>query len=154
MDDLYGEKTASRFLSKVKKGESGCWLWTSTLNNKGYARLFVNRRPILMHRWAYIFYKGPIPEGLELDHLCRVPHCVNPDHLEPVTHRENNLRGNTLPGIHARKTHCPEGHPYNEENTYRRPGKASRECRICKTKHTIESNRRMQALREAGGQIA
>ncbi len=154
MVNLYGIKTLTRFLSKVSKCENGCWIWTSTLNNKGYARLFVNRKPILMHRWAYVFYKGTIPKGTELDHLCRVPRCVNPDHLEPVTHRENILRGNAPAAIHARVTHCPEGHPYSEANTYIRKKNGSRNCRICKTKRTIASNRRMQALRKAEGQIA
>lgn len=78
------------------------------------------------YRFAYEFLVGPIPDGLELDHLCRVRLCVNPAHLEPVTHAENNKRAGVA------KTHCKWGHPYNEANTYRRrdrPG--NRQCRVC-----------------------
>jgi hypothetical protein len=73
---------------------------------------------------------GAVPEGLELDHLCRVRGCVNPKHLEPVTHRENLMRGESWSAVNARKTHCPEGHPYDETNTYI-DGKGRRRCREC-----------------------
>ncbi|MFI2348057.1 HNH endonuclease [Streptomyces sp. NPDC019443] len=72
-----------------------------------------------------------MPEGTELDHLCRVRACVRADHLEAVTHRENTLRGDTIPARRAIKTHCLRGHPYNTENTYRSP-KNHRSCRSCR----------------------
>lgn len=150
----YADKYTARFLERVEVDDNGCWLWTCTLNNRGYARMGMYKRLVLMHRWAYLLFIGPIPQDLELDHLCSTPRCVNPDHLEPVTHEVNNSRGNSISANHARKTHCPQGHLYSEENTYSRPSKLSRECRICKTKHTIASNRRMQSLRKMEGKIA
>lgn len=85
-----------RFWSKVNKTDS-CWIWTATLYDSGYGRFRYNNKWNKAHRIAYNFLVGEIPEGLELDHLCRVRCCVNPDHLEPVTHRENMVRGaNTL----------------------------------------------------------
>ena len=72
---------------------SGCWLWVNGLTNKGYARASFNGETSYVHRWTYQYYKGQIPKKLSLDHLCRVPSCVNPSHLEPVTHRINVLRG-------------------------------------------------------------
>ena len=117
-----------RFWAKVQKTEE-CWLWTAS-TIRGYGQLHLTTQPkkrmILAHRFAYELLVGPIPEGLELDHLCRQPLCVNPAHLEPVMHGENVRRG--LSGILT--THCPKGHPYSDENTYY-DGK-SRECRICR----------------------
>lgn len=116
--------------------ESGapCWLWTGPLNDQGYGRYFPNAespRPIRAHRAAYEFFVGPIPEGLELDHLCRVRHCVNPEHVEPVTHAENVRRGAAGNNKRA-KTHCPQGHPYSGDNLYLYPGpRVHRGCRAC-----------------------
>jgi len=83
------------------------------------------------HRISYELLKGDIPEGLDLDHLCRNRGCVNPDHLEPVTRKENLLRGNTIPAKHARKTHCPQGHEYTKGNTFISKS-GSRHCRKCR----------------------
>lgn len=102
--------------------------------------------PRFAHRLAYEFSKGLIPEGKTLDHLCRVRHCVNPDHLEPVSRGENVLRGVSPSAINARKTHCSKGHDYNEENTkYLRRG--NRRCRICHR----QSEARRQKLLKSGG---
>lgn len=118
---------AERFWSKVDKTDT-CWLWTAALV-KGYGRFTSDVRQMGAHRWSYEALVGPIPEGLTLDHLCRNPRCVNPDHLEPVTQRENVAR---IP----RKTHCPQGHPFTAENTYVRtmPREDLRpvyQCRTC-----------------------
>lgn len=106
-----------------------CWTWTAQINNQGYAVLGVASRPAAAHRFAYQLLVGPIPEGLHLDHLCRNRGCVNPSHLEPVTCRENLLRGNTHAAMNVAKTHCPHGHEYTTENTGTYKG--SRYCRTC-----------------------
>lgn len=108
----------------------GCWEWTKTVNNAGYGQISVNGRQEMTHRVAYVLWVGPIPDGMQLDHLCRNRPCCNPAHLEPVTPRENYLRGESVCAQNARKTHCPRGHEYDEANTY--VDKAgSRNCRAC-----------------------
>lgn len=114
-----------RFWAKVDKTET-CWLWTAGLNRHGYGQFKLNGRTRTAHRLAYEWLVGEIPEGLHLDHLCRVRHCVNPDHLEPVTCRVNLLRGETLQARNAAKTHCPQGHPYDRLRAGRRV------CSICR----------------------
>ena len=117
--------------------ERGCWIWQGRPMNAGYGQLGVTRdgktRTILAHRASYETFVGPIPDGRQLDHLCRVRLCVNPSHLEPVTPRQNIHRSPIAPAaINARKTHCPKGHPYTPENTYfNGPRKTWRLCRTC-----------------------
>lgn len=121
----------SRFWSKVDKTDT-CWLWTGAKIPKGYGRFWDGRRCAYAHRFAYELLVAPIPDGLSIDRLCRVPSCVNPAHLEPVTTRENNLRGVGIAAINIGKTHCPQGHPYSAENTYRyKSGPPYRKCRAC-----------------------
>lgn len=112
---------------------TGCWLWDGALNN-GYGHMTVRNKQVGAHRVSYMAFKGPIPKGLDLDHLCRVPCCVNPDHLEPVTRQVNVLRGNT-PKVSAlrmtQKTHCPQGHPYSGDNLAI-DAEGARRCLICK----------------------
>jgi hypothetical protein len=105
-----------------------CWLWTGQINQKGYPRVGVGSRAIGAHRVMYELLVEPIPDGLELDHLCRVRHCVNPDHLEPVTHRENTRRGKPT------RTRCKNGHKFTPENTYIGQWATGpvRLCRTCK----------------------
>lgn len=110
--------------------ESGCWLWERTINSYGYAKFLVNGKQIGVHRFAYITHRGPIPDGLQLDHTCRVRSCVNPWHLEPVTIKENVLRGNGLAAQNKKKTHCKHGHEYAPENTRIRVN-GCRACRTC-----------------------
>lgn len=86
-----------------------CWNWTSG-TNRGYGRINTDNGKQYTHVVVYDFLVGSIPEGLELDHLCRNPRCCNPTHLEPVTHRVNTLRGNGMAALNARKTHCKRGH--------------------------------------------
>lgn len=107
-----------RFWSKVEFTDT-CWLWTANINQNGYGMFqYRTRCAMSVHRLAYRMLVGEIPVGLVIDHLCRVRNCVNPAHMETVTMRENTLRGETLPALNIRKTHCPQGHPYSAENTY------------------------------------
>ena len=116
-----------RFVMKIKVAESGCWEWQNSIT-QGYGKFWNGKKCIRAHRFSYQLYKGCIPKGLEIDHLCRNMRCVNPDHLEAVTHLENCLRGNG--NYKARLTHCPHGHSYDEKNTYTSP-KGERICRTC-----------------------
>jgi hypothetical protein len=108
-----------------------CWLWTASTYPTGYGHSILFRLGYA-HRVSYRLVKGPIPEGMTLDHLCRVPLCVNPDHLEAVTHRVNVLRSPIAQAaINARKTHCIHGHEFSPENTYRFGNGRHRTCRAC-----------------------
>lgn len=112
-----------------------CWLREASLDNHGYAVFnFTSengKRKSKAHQFGYELVWGPIPDGYEPDHLCRVKACCRPSHLESVTHRENMLRGNTIAAKFAAKTHCPQGHPYDEANTYR-TSKGYRQCIACR----------------------
>lgn len=118
-----------RLRARTRTLENGCVVWTASVDRHGYGRIYfggVNRAP---HRVAYELERGPIPDGAQVDHLCKNPLCCNPDHLEAVTPRENTLRSSSLSAVNARKTHCNKGHPFDEANTYRRGGR--RCCRAC-----------------------
>ena len=133
-------KDARRFAHKfVVDSDTGCWEWTAG-KGLGYGQFWVNGKLRNAHRVVYEYLVGPVPEGLELDHLCRNRGCCNPWHLEAVTHAENNLRGIGITAQNAIKTYCPEGHEYTEENTYVHRNK--RYCRECKRKITREAKRR------------
>lgn len=131
------------FWGKVRlPDENGCLIWTAWSNNKGYGTFSRGGKTRYAHRVAYEMLVGPIPEGLELDHLCRVPLCVRPDHLEPVTHAENVRRGNAGKATGAlmkAKTHCKHGHEFTPENTLL-ASTGARACRACR--RIREANRR------------
>jgi hypothetical protein len=118
-----------RFWDKVEK-TSACWLWLAQRNHRGYGRFWIDGALRLAHRVAYGAANGPIPKGLQLDHLCRNRACVRPDHLEPVTSRENTLRGEAAPAVNARKSACDKGHPFTPDNTNVRLN-GDRRCRTC-----------------------
>jgi hypothetical protein len=124
-----------RFESKyTPEPNSGCWLWLGFSDGKGYGRLELMGRPHLAHRVGYELFKGPIPDGLVLDHLCKNPFCVNPDHLEPVTMGENTRRGRSGECSRLRRlaqTHCKLGHPLSGPNLYINPTSGQRVCRTC-----------------------
>lgn len=133
---------SQRFWAKVSDPDAqGCRLWVGYRNEKGYGRFGVDRRLVLAHRFAYEEARGAIPLGLVLDHLCRNPACVTVSHLEAVTSGENTRRGRTG-AAQRERTHCPQGHAYDEENTYvYRDGR--RECRECRRiKHRRMSTER------------
>ena len=122
-----------RFWARVdRSGE--CWLWTGALRN-GYGQVTITSgdgpRTHYAHRIAYEIARGEIPAGMTIDHLCRNLVCVNPDHLEVVTRKENVLRGVGLSARNARKTECKRGHAFTPENTYVQPSNGSRRCRTC-----------------------
>lgn len=122
----------TKLLQKVTPvNPSGCWEWTGPTNPLGYG--LINSGPTgrrSTHRASYAFFVGPIPEGLVLDHLCRNRRCANPAHLEAVTCAENLRRGVGFAATNARKTHCVNGHEFDDKNTiHRRDGRRCRECR-------------------------
>jgi hypothetical protein len=112
--------------SKVAKAD-GCWKWTGSVDRDGYAK-YSGR---MAHRLVYLMTHGSVPIDTELDHLCKVRACVNPDHLEPVPHAENNSRSESPSAVHARQTRCVHGHEFTSENTYKNPNTGKRQCRTC-----------------------
>lgn len=143
-------RVLDRVLASIEKPEEGCWLFLGSLDRDGYGTVGVpglgTRR---VHRIAHAVLIGPIPEGMEIDHLCRVRNCINPSHLEAVTRRVNSLRSESFAAINARKTHCAKGHPYSRENTYLRKG-GGRTCRICNDAAKAKWRARKKAERAAG----
>ncbi len=124
-----------KFLSKIMPcPTTGCWLWTGATSSNGYGNCWHENRYQVAHRAVFGILLGRVPDGLTLDHLCRNRCCVNPLHLDPVTQKENNLRGNSLSAICARRTHCPVGHPLEGEHLYievNKKGVTHRHCRTC-----------------------
>ncbi len=108
--------------------DDGCWNWTGGMTPNGYGKICVT---LGAHRAVYQAHRGPVPEGLYLDHLCRNKRCVNPSHLEPVTPSENQRRARGFIAANMAKTHCPKGHPYSEENTSYQKRKTGRVCKTC-----------------------
>ncbi len=131
-----------RLLDRVSVTLSGCWEWQGAQNGKGYGVFGNGGQQVYVHRFAYEYFKGEIPQTLEIDHLCRNRRCVNPDHLEVVTRQVNQLRGMSVSGQAARKTHCPQGHLYDLFNTrfYKSGGRICRTCdKIRKRREVMES---------------
>jgi len=118
-----------RFWKKIAATEKGCWEFTGSKSN-GYGRVQRNGVKMPSHQFTWLKLVGPIPDGLEMDHLCRNPPCCNPEHLEPVTHRENVLRGESPMAKNARKTRCMKGHELVEGNLVKRQLPA-RVCLTC-----------------------
>lgn len=111
--------------------DGDCWIYTGTLNPEGYGHMSHQNRVQPVHRLAYEALVGPIPQGLHIDHLCRRRSCFNPGHLEPVTVRENLLRGEGPPAVFARRENCDKGHPFDQVNTLVRGDRGGRKCRAC-----------------------
>lgn len=122
---------SERFVTKYEIAPTGCWLWTSVIDGEGYGDFWDGSKNLDAHRWSYEHHVGAVPPGLHLDHLCRVRHCVNPDHLEPVTAGENVLRGVGPSAVNAAKTHCKRGHPFAGRNLKIIATTGERRCREC-----------------------
>jgi hypothetical protein len=156
---LFERDPVKRFWSKVdKNGPGGCWLWTGPQDGHGYGVFYVGgrgARRLRAHRVSYEWAIGPIHEGAVLDHVaargCRHRHCVNPAHLEPVTQRVNILRGTGPSAGHARKTHCVNGHLFDDVNTYMHDG--VRKCRKCGSVAAVRAWRRRQQAAKAAGLV-
>lgn len=126
-----------RLMDAVTLDENDCWLVASEgTYTQVMASVGIN---YYVHRLTYAAFREPIPDGLVIDHLCKVKNCCNPWHLEAVTQRENVLRGDTIPARHASLTHCPRGHAYDEANT--RVHKGKRYCRACQRERWHERKR-------------
>lgn len=151
--------TQERLMANIKiNPETGCWEWQGQRNGKGYGSFSLKSQTLFAHRLAYVLLKGTIPAGMELDHVCRVRHCINPDHLEPVTHQENVQRGipfrerRQLPPSSmafsadddANTEYCPGGRHMLARNTIRY-SRGRRTCRLCE----FEAKTRMR-----GGTVA
>lgn len=120
--------------------ENGCWTWLGAKNRKGYGHMQWNGEAGGAHRIFYKALRGPIPEGQQIHHVCRNKACVNPDHLQVVTPRQNTMLDDTPARRNAEKTHCKHGHEFTPENTIIRAD--GRECRACRYRSNAEHNRR------------
>jgi hypothetical protein len=130
---LLSSSIDAMFWHTIPIPECGCWVWTGAMLECGYGFIAVAGKRKLAHRLAYELAIGPIPDGLEIDHLCRVRSCINPSHLEPVSHQVNVKRGNAgkITGARNRAiTHCPRGHAYSGDNLHITT-RGSRWCRAC-----------------------
>jgi hypothetical protein len=134
-----------RFTAKYAVNKAtGCWEWQAAKTGGGYGLFWLEKTFHLAHRVAYEVLIGPIPEGLTIDHICKNPGCVNPSHMEPVTQGENLRRSESWSGQNMRKTHCPQGHPYEGDNL-KLTKEGFRQCRIC----TREKTKAWQQTQEA-----
>lgn len=137
-----GKTISVATLNRYTVDSSGCWIYSGSVNNSGYGSISGRAA----HRYFYETLVAAIPAGMQVDHLCRVRLCVNPEHMEIVTQQENLRRGNGAFQINARKTHCPQNHPYSGDNLrieIDARGRPHRKCRAC----NAARNRRRKAAK-------
>jgi hypothetical protein len=148
------EQVLAVIAERTRVDANGCHVWTDELTNAGYARLTWRQPDGTLiaggHRIAFFLAHGDIPEGLVIDHLCRVRDCVNVKHLDLVTQRENVMRSPIAPGaLNAAKTHCPQNHPYDEANTivqvHRNGTTLGRLCRACQRERYLKTREQVSA---------
>lgn len=144
------QKYVDRFMSRIEVAPDGCWIWQSTINNQGYGVIAFEGKARKAHRFAHEVFIGPIPEGFDVDHLCRVRSCANPEHLEAVTHRENVLRGVGRAAQGARQETCVKGHPF-DSTTVRPNGRGQRVCRTCNNERNRAYYHRQKLARLTSG---
>lgn len=137
MESGYGSSARipnAQFMARVREQDDGCWKWVGTLKRSpfgSYGAFTLRGEGMGAHRASWMLFRGPIPDGLTIDHLCENTRCVNPAHLEPVTLRENILRASRgTAAINAHKTECIRGHAFDEANTIIHCG-GKRACRTC-----------------------
>lgn len=147
-DDRFWAKV-DRLASSPWWEHNGCWPWIGSIDTTGYGGFWNGSKLARAHRWSYERFVGPIPEGLHIDHLCRNHRCVNPAHLEPVTNRENALRGMSRNAQNARKTHCQKGHPFSGENLQINCN-GNRVCRQCQSTYHKERRARLRRRLSSG----
>jgi hypothetical protein len=151
------EAAEKRFWARVNKNGPApthrpalgpCWIWIPSPTANHYGRLSIDGVMFQAHRYSWEILRGEIPAGLEIDHLCRTPSCVRPDHMEIVTHKINSLRSIAPPAINAAKTECIRGHQFDTANTILRPD-GKRACLICHRNASRERERRYRIRRKA-----
>lgn len=157
MTNLNDPRLPARFWSKVELGPTPedrpdlgpCWIWTRALNSRGYGQWAVDGVSKSVHRIVHEVFIGPIPDGLTIDHLCRVTNCANPHHVEAVTSAENNRRKPA-----SLVTQCPEGHPYDEANTIV-SSHGTRSCRECNNaRQRVPEGQRRRSIKPTDRRLA
>lgn len=135
-----------KFARFVARDDKGCWLWQGSMQSNGYGRLPARPRPIAAHRLAWTLFRGDIPDGLAVDHLCRNRQCANPFHLRLVTPTVNALENSdSVCAINAKKTHCKRGHPFDDQNTYW-IATGGRACKTCMAANVRSYRARQRAI--------
>lgn len=153
------EEWTTDFIARIRHDQSGCWVWMGYIGTQGYGQASLRRRDEYVHRLSHELWVGPIPDGYDVDHLCHNRdvaceggitclhrRCVNPDHLEAISKKENRRRQrNVIEQMN--RTHCPQGHPYDDENTISVRGNG-RNCRQCRLDYTKSHKRQCRSERD------